>query len=98
VKYESSRGLEGWTVVCLDYDLFFEKQLNIGKHIDRGLLQGQNEIAQTFAAQWALIPLTRAVDTLVLQIRGGGALSSAVLAAASDYRDFSTVVDSRIPT
>jgi hypothetical protein len=31
VKYESCRGLEGWTVVCLDFDQFFDRQVIEGR-------------------------------------------------------------------
>ena len=92
VKYESSRGLEGWTVACLDFELFFNKQLRLGREVDADLLQSQAEVAHAFASQWALIPITRAVDTLLLQVRGNDALSSAVLSAASAHRDFVEVL------
>ena len=91
VKYESSRGLEGWTVACLDFDLFFEKQLRIGQGIPRDALQSQTEAAHVFASQWALIPMTRGVDTLVLQVKGEGALVSALMVAAQTHSDFVVV-------
>jgi hypothetical protein len=92
VKYESSRGLEGWTVVCLDFDSFFEKQLLAGKGIERDMLQSQSEVAHAFASQWAMIPITRAVDTLVLQLQRDSVLTSAVIAAAEAHRDFVEII------
>jgi len=92
VKYESARGLEGWTVACLDFDLFFEKQLRIGKTIKTDLFESQEEVAHSFAAQWALIPVTRAVDTLILQVQHPGAFRDALLAAARLHADFVKMV------
>jgi hypothetical protein len=88
VKYESARGLEGWTVACLDFDRFFDKQMRLGLSVDRDLLESQSEAAHAFAAQWALIPVTRAVDTLILQVSAPGLLYEALLSAARVHRDF----------
>ena len=59
--YESCRGLEAWTTVCLKFDeLFVEKHPHSYSEI-------QYKAARNYMlALWALIPLTRAVDTLVL--------------------------------
>jgi hypothetical protein len=93
LRYESSRGLEGWTVVCLDFDLFFEKQLKIGQLLEKELMQSQSELANAFASQWALIPMTRAVDTLILQMSGRGVLTEAIRITAASHRDFVEVID-----
>jgi hypothetical protein len=92
VNYESARGLEGWTVVCLDLDLFFERQLKTGQLLKSSALEGQDEIAHVFASQWALIPVTRAVDTLILQISGRGQLAEAIMATARFHTDFVQIV------
>lgn len=68
-NYESSRGLEAWTVVCLDMDKFFERKM-----FYFSLPEGQQTIfskeeqAKSFAANWCLIGMSRAVDTLVITI------------------------------
>lgn len=88
VKYESVRGLEGWTVVCLDLDRFLERQRQLGLGAARDAMSTQDEAAADFAAHWALIPMTRAVDTLVLQIRGSSEYAKAILRAQEACRDF----------
>lgn len=88
VKYESVRGLEGWTVVCLDLDLFYGRQKNAGFEVERDLLMTPHEAAAIFAAQWALIPMSRAIDTLVLQVRDDSELSRAIGRAQVACKDF----------
>jgi hypothetical protein len=88
VKYESCRGLEGWTVVCLDLDHFFDRQLREGLKTDRDLLESPEEAALRFAARWCLIPFTRAIDTLVVQIDPRSRLAERLLPLARTYKDF----------
>ena len=92
VKYESVRGLEGWTVVCLDLDKFFSRQMMTGLAADRDALVTAEEAATTYASQWALIPMTRAVDTLVLQIRDESPFSRALLRTQEFCQDFCEII------
>jgi len=73
-QFDSSRGLEGWTVVCLNiddfqkykFDTFKEDNLN-KEQLDLGL-QSFEEKALEFSYRWLTIPFSRAIDTLVLTI------------------------------
>ncbi|WP_205626875.1 hypothetical protein, partial [Pseudoponticoccus marisrubri] len=71
VQYDSCRGLEGWTVFnyALDdfYDYKYRKWLNAPQDLG-GLFDAQEDLAAAFAAQWTMIPLTRAMDTLVINL------------------------------
>lgn len=73
-QYDSCRGLEGWTVVCLDFDDFIKYKLETYTE-DENALNGFNEMKtfeerrQEFVYLWALIPMTRAVDRLIINIR-----------------------------
>ena len=82
VQYESCRGLEGWTVVNLAFDEFHdfkrnphymsESDMELSKYSDGGTLDWQatdDEILQNHANKWAMIPLTRAIDTLIIHIK-----------------------------
>ena len=64
VQYESCRGLEGWTTVLFGLDDFhnYKKQ-----QLSRSELDASQADLQ--AARWLLIPLTRAMDTIVIHIR-----------------------------
>jgi hypothetical protein len=95
VKYESCRGLEGWTVVCLDLDQFFDRQISEGKNRDRELFVAAEEAGERFAAQWCLIPFTRAIDTLVIQLQEQSALAKRLLPIARAYEDFVEIIRNR---
>ncbi|MGA1220939.1 MAG: hypothetical protein ACO3XP_09860, partial [Ilumatobacteraceae bacterium] len=89
VKYESCRGLEGWTVVCLDFDRFFERQHAAGE--TRGpesLMESADEAADRFAARWVLIPMTRAIDTLVVHTTGESEVSKVLRDIGTNQADF----------
>lgn len=71
VQYESCRGLEGWTVVNLGFDSLYDLKLRQGppdSQIAPELFADPEADAQEYAAQWLMIPLTRAIDTLVIEI------------------------------
>jgi AAA domain len=91
VKYESCRGLEGWTVVCLDFDVFFERQWQEGMKIEKELFETQEEVAARYSARWAMIPMTRAIDTLVIQVRRHSEAAQIMTNLASG-RDYVTII------
>lgn len=70
VQYESCRGLESWLVVAFWIDRFFSRKYQEGLNLDlpRDLFTSPEELAKRYACQWLTIPLTRAIDTLVLHV------------------------------
>lgn len=71
--YESCRGLEAWATVCLRFDELFSKEHAHDYH----------EIDYTMARNymltlWTLIPLTRAIDTLVLIVNKDSYISKII--------------------
>lgn len=71
VQYESCRGLEGWVTVCFGLDEFFEfKRSNaeIAESARQDLYFEENVAVLEYAKRWLMIPLTRAIDTLVIHI------------------------------
>ncbi len=92
VRYESSRGLEGWTVVCLDLDHFLERQ-------ERSVLAGPTPnglesieaMAHRRVGQWCTMAMTRAIDTLVVQVTPGTPFSGRLLGIAGRCSDFVSV-------
>lgn len=93
VRYESSRGLEGWTVVCLDLDNFYQRQLGYGSPDPRDLLSDKQLEAQRYAAQWCLIPFTRAIDTLAIQLDPSSNLGRILMNIAKTHSDFVDVLE-----
>jgi hypothetical protein len=68
--YESSRGLESWTAVCLEMDDLYENKLFFYESSEgQQTIYSKEEQAKIFAANWCLIAMSRAVDTLVITIR-----------------------------
>ena len=72
LQYESCRGLEGWTVVCLELDEFMKYKFNTYKeeiNQEELALESFEEKRERFVNLWTLIPLTRAIDTLIITIK-----------------------------
>jgi hypothetical protein len=72
IQYESCRGLEGWTVVCIEIDELVKYLSNKYKEDTDNLeleLESPEEKKNRYVYMWSLIPLTRAIDTLVITIK-----------------------------
>jgi hypothetical protein len=78
VRYESCRGLEGWITVALDVDDFVKNKL---RYPNQNASDPQID-PDIVANRWLLIPLTRAVQTLVIVVRDPQAPVIARLRAA----------------
>jgi hypothetical protein len=70
LQYESCRGLEGWTVVCLELDEFVRYKKETFEEEDTGelALKTFEQKRDDFVNLWTLIPLTRAIDTLIITV------------------------------
>lgn len=71
VQYDSCRGLEGWVVVCFGLDEFYEhKRLTaeISETEKSDLFYEKEVSVAEYAKRWLMIPLTRAIDTLVIHV------------------------------
>jgi hypothetical protein len=88
VQYDSCRGLEGWIVLALDLDDFYANRLR-HPNFHPGEPLGDPE---TVARRWLLIPLTRAVHTLVVTIRDPQSPVAAILRAATEKMPRGVVV------
>lgn len=70
-QYDSSRGLEAWTVFCLDFDVFIESKKEIfdaKKSTSSLLLESVEERENKYLLNWVMIPMTRAIDTLIITL------------------------------
>lgn len=70
VQYDSCRGLEGWTTVNLGFDKLYDRKLcrRLEEVGETDIFSSPERDAHLHAAQWLMIPLTRAIDTLVIQV------------------------------
>ncbi len=70
VQYDSCRGLEGWITVIFEFDTFYNYKLETFEDVSvQKDLRDYEERRKDYAKNWLLIPLTRAMDTLVIQIK-----------------------------
>lgn len=81
LQYESCRGLEGWTVVCLWFDEFINYKMEtfIEEETNELALETLNEKKNRFVYLWSLIPLTRAIDTVVITLKNKDSFVSKLL-------------------
>lgn len=87
VTYDSCRGLEGWTVVNLGFDDLYDYKVEEWKKaVEEADLSTS---PKQYAAQWLTIPLTRAIDTLVIQVSSADhAVTDALRDVAEECNDF----------
>lgn len=83
--YESCRGLEAWTTVCLRFhELFTHSHPHAYSDIE------YTKARRYMLTLWTLIPLTRAVDTLVLIVKDGTEVSDILKEIAEENPDIVT--------
>lgn len=92
VQYDSCRGLEGWAAINYGLDQLWTykfRQWSAEQHEVDGLYQSAEEAAKLHASRWVMIPLTRAIDTLVINVGlEPSAIKDALLFAYRRRRDF----------
>ena len=93
VQYESCRGLEGWAAINLGFDEFLRIKIDgWGAQADGepGDFVDDSSAARRFAARWAMIALTRAIDTIVIEVSDCGSEAKELLRNLYDgpCRDF----------
>lgn len=98
LQYDSSRGLEGWIVVCMEMDEFYEYKIRTYKDEKEGqqklALFSEEEEISNWAHQWVMIPSTRAIDTLVIHLRQKDSKFALILKEVTkDLSDFVEWID-----
>ncbi|RYY50604.1 MAG: DUF2075 domain-containing protein [Chitinophagaceae bacterium] len=72
INYESCRGLEAWSVMCLHLDAFYQAQVNSDDAerylLHEDLYRTSEQRAARYAITWVLMAATRSIDTLYLQM------------------------------
>ena len=92
-QYDSCRGLEGWTVVCRNFDEFIDYKYNdyiVNKRdVEDPLVMDTFEDRQKlFVKRWIMMAITRPIDTLVITIKDSSSKISNILRGiAADYND-----------
>ena len=74
IFYESCRGMEAWSVLCMDIDSFFNFKRN-SKDAEKyaasnsNLLSTPQQLQNKYGLLWCYMAFTRAIDTLYLKIK-----------------------------
>lgn len=82
LQYDSGRGLEAWSVICIEFDAFLEEKLSLyddSLFENPLLLESEEERKLKYLVNWALIPLTRAIDTIVITLKNPESETSRIL-------------------
>ncbi len=95
LQYDSARGLEAWTVVCMWLDGFLNEKLKYyddSASSDALILESKEERLQKYLLNWLLLPLTRAIDTLVITFKDSRSdIAKAFIQLAKTNPDYITV-------
>jgi len=89
-QYDSCRGLEAWTVVCLHFDDLIKYKINTFEEPNEEsvALESKEDRIKRFVNLWSLMPLTRAIDTLVITIKDKESKTTKILKElANEYSD-----------
>lgn len=88
-QYDSCRGLEGWCVVCANFDELIQYKLNTYKLTEDELCFDPEVAKKRNVLLWALMPLTRPIDTLVITLSDTDSEIGKMLKQLADiYPDF----------
>jgi hypothetical protein len=74
--------LEGWSTVCIDFDELIEYKYNVYRKINN------DDIAYKQAILWSLMPLTRAIDTVVITLKNPNGRVGNMLKELADKFDY----------
>jgi hypothetical protein len=91
VTYDSCRGLEGWSVVCVALDEFWARVVRHANDAPgaQDPTLTTEEASRRLVALWTMIPMTRPMDTLVINILDrNSAVGVALSRAARLHSDF----------
>ena len=88
-QYDSCRGLEGWCVVCAEFDELIQYKMNIVE-VDDTVLGFDRDLAKKkIVYLWSIMPLTRPIDTLVITLKDPNSEVGKLLKElANSFEDF----------
>jgi len=96
VQYDSCRGLEGWAVINFAIDELYDYKRESFEPTPEeasDFLFDHDAAADRFAKKWLAIPMTRAIDTLVLNVRNPNHWLAKVLIDAAQGSSVVEIVD-----
>lgn len=95
IYFDSCRGLEAWSVVCMNMDLFYEDKKNSNEALlyatkeeldvfmtEEEIKHYEKELMHRYAAMWCYMAMTRAISTLYIRLKYKSEFSEKVLSVA----------------
>lgn len=70
-NYNSCRGIEGWTVVCVNLDKLIEEKMKYAQRPPKKEYESEEEYIERqerLIYKWLLMPMTRAIDKLIITL------------------------------
>jgi hypothetical protein len=71
IQYDSSRGMEGWTTICFNFDEFYAYKksqfANLYQSLSISDFDEESWVSRE-VSRWILMALTRSIDTIFIQI------------------------------
>lgn len=96
LHYESGRGLEAWTCICLEFDTFVSRKMveyTEKDSVDAFLLESEEDKRKRYLTNWVLLPLTRAIDTTIMTLKNPESIiSKTILSIAENHPDYVTII------
>jgi hypothetical protein len=96
LQYESGRGLEGWSVVCLELDTFLMNKIRQYKDVkdDSLMLESEEDRQKKYLLNWLLLPLTRSIDNLIITFKDKNSpFAKAAYEIASRHPDYINIME-----
>ena len=94
IQYDSSRGMEGWTTFCFDFDGFisYKKSQFISQFDQARTSELDKDVwLNREVSRWILMALTRSIDTIFIQVEDvNSEIASVLLALSEECPDFVT--------
>lgn len=87
VQYDSCRGLEGWVTVLDGFDEFWSLKYeeSLSNASSQSEMEGKEKIAKRAAWTWAMIALTRPIDTIVITLKDPDSEVSRILHSIAEF-------------
>lgn len=90
-QYDSCRGLEGWVVICMQFDEFmkYKKEYFKANYKPNPVYKAsEDEQLDDYLWMWTMLPFTRAIDTLVITLKDPNSETGQFLKRIADmYKD-----------
>lgn len=97
IYYESCRGIEAWSIMCFNFDRFFDLK-SMERTADSFLLDNilltTEERRNMYAATWALMAITRAMENCYIELNDlNSPISKCILNFAEKYPNYVTYLN-----